>query len=524
MIEMQRKYLPVIIVGCIVLLAPTCSFFLVHGIPQSWTGGNANTVVQLDVLVAVYTHTAGGNITAADIDVLHREVDEARAFYFRNSRLALDLNVQYLVIDDYMPLSRFANLSGAYWLPPNDLDPYDQTFASVENDLRVRGVQDDEFAGVVVFYAWEHHAPHLAAYGGTTFGVDYGFLGHTSYTDIPLAWEPTTWDWYFIHEFNHQVDSMFDYSGYAKYQSADLPWTLAGDFGENYDYNAFFMRSLQRSDWFRLADSRWGHLAGIIDADHDGVPDTGNFSITEAKLGTSPSKVDTDGDGLSDLGEITEGILHGSNPLVNDTDKDGIPDNLDPFPLYPIDARALPGNLTTSHDLGGVPSWILNATTTPLAGDFYRVSFAATWNDTGVNMIARIPDNITKLTFHLDMNDDGWFHGRDNLEITVNLASATLTAKTWAADADVIGAFNVPVWDDEASYLARFNRVINASQVTFVEWIDGNYKNVKIRIPWIMTGVDMFGILARVDQFTPAKPQVWLFEEDNLVDITVGGR
>nr|MDO8113151.1 hypothetical protein [Candidatus Sigynarchaeota archaeon] len=279
---MQRASLVRVAFLVIVLMAPACGFFLVHGIPASLMSGHAREVLQLDILVVTYTHTAGGNATASDLDVLDREVAEAREFFWRNSRLALDLNIQNLVIDEYLPIWRFAQVSeGGYWLPPNDVIYDDGTFASVENDLRERGVRDDEYAGVVVFYAWEHHTPHLAAFGGTTFGVDYGFLGHTGFTDIPLAWPPSTLSWYFVHEFNHQLDSMFEYSGYSSFQSADLPWTLPGDFGEDYDYNAFFMRQLAKNDWMRLADSRWGHVVSVVDADDDEVPDSGDFSITE---------------------------------------------------------------------------------------------------------------------------------------------------------------------------------------------------------------------------------------------------
>jgi hypothetical protein len=74
----------------------------------------------------------------------------------------------------------------------------------------------------------------------------------------------------------------------------------------------------------------------LPDSDHDGLPDK-----LELIYGTDPNNPDTDGDGLSDGQEIAGWIsvfnyggklitLHvTSNPLVSDTDHDGLPDNLE---------------------------------------------------------------------------------------------------------------------------------------------------------------------------------------------------
>nr|MDO8087723.1 hypothetical protein [Candidatus Sigynarchaeum springense] len=511
------------VVGLLFAL-PVCAFFVTRGIPLEWRGMGSDEVLKVDLLVVVYTSTAGGSTTAQDITALQREVAEAREFFWRNSRLVVDLAIEYMYIDEYLPENRFLEAPwGGYWLPPSDVNPYDGEIASVEQDLRARGVRDDQYDGIVVFYAWDT-AILPAAYGGTTFGVDYGFLGCTGYTDIPLCWDPLTWSWYFVHEFNHQVDSMLEYSGYPAFQSPDLPWTLAGDFGENYDYNAFLMRLLDRDAWGCLARKGWGRIVSVVDSDSDGVPDGGDFPLTEASFGSSPANPDTDGDGLGDLDEILAGIFTSSDPLVMDTDGDGIVDGLDPYPLYPVDARASPGifDLGNDYDLGTV-GWLLDASNITAPETFQNISLAATWNATGLNLIGRFPDTIDRFTVHVDMNNDGWFHGRDNVEIDVHLDTQSMVLRIWASDPEVIAALGVPVWDDEPRYLVRFERVIEPSCVTLVTWDDGAYAGIKIRFQWNMAGVTRFGLLVKGNRNAGQPCEQWLFEENVLLDVDVVG-
>ncbi len=506
----------------VVVALPFCTFFAARGIPLEWRGMGPGDALKVDILVAVYTSTEGGNATGQDIAVLQREVAEAREFFWRNSRLVADLAIDYLYIDEYLPESRFAEASwGGFWLPPSDVTPMDDDFASVEQDLRVRGIRNDQYDGVVVFYAWDTSILP-AAYGGTTFGPGYGFLGSTGYTDIPLCWDPATWSWYFVHEFNHQVDAMLEYAGYPAFQNPDLPWTIAGDFGENYDYNAFFMRLLDRDAWGCLARKGWGRVVGVVDSDGDGVPDGGAFPLTEATVGSSPTKVDSDDDGLGDLGEILAGIFNSSDPLDPDTDEDGIDDGQDPYPIYPVNARASPGIFDLGNDYGlGSTGWILNGTAVP--STFQNISIAATWNATGLNLIGRIPDTIDRFTVHVDMQDDGWFHGRDNIEIDVHVDTQSMVLRTWASDPEVIAALGVPVWDNEIRFLSLFSRVIDPSDATFVAWDDGAFAGIKIRFPWNMAGVASFGILVREDRIGGQNCEDWLFEENVLLDVSVVG-
>lgn len=508
----------------LMIAMPAGAFFATRGIPVEWQDVGPGVVVRIDVLVVVYTNTAGDRTTQEDIAMLRSEVAEAREFFWRNSRLVVDLAIDFLHVDEFLPLSRFTEASwGGYWLPPGDVTPGDADLASVERDLRARGIRDDQYDGVFVFYAWDR-ATLPAAYGGTTFGPGYGFLGSTGYSDVPLCWDPTTWSWYFVHEFNHQVDAMLEHAGVPQFQSPDMPWALPGVFGEDYDYNAYLMRLLGSVEWCRLASKGWGHIVRVPDVDRDGVPDHGDFPITEATTGSSPGSIDSDADGLSDLDEILAGIFHSSDPLDPDTDGDGILDGLDAWPRYPVDARASPrafdpGN---GYDLGA-SGWILNASGIANPGLYRNLSIGSTWTAAGLTMIGRIPDAVNQLTLLLDMQDDGWFHGRDNVALFIQLDPRGMDVRTWASDPEIIAALGVPAWDDDGRYLARFPRVIDPSSTTIVTWDDGAFTGLKVHLPWNMVGTSHFGFLVKIDRVSGQPVEQWVFEQNVLVDVAIAG-
>ena len=65
------------------------------------------------------------------------------------------------------------------------------------------------------------------------------------------------------------------------------------------------------------------------DSDGNGLPDWWELKYFGA-IGQDPN-ADPDGDGLTNLQEYAMG----TNPLLADTDGDGVPDGLDAFPLDP---------------------------------------------------------------------------------------------------------------------------------------------------------------------------------------------
>jgi lysophospholipase L1-like esterase len=77
-----------------------------------------------------------------------------------------------------------------------------------------------------------------------------------------------------------------------------------------------------------------------VDSDHDGI-----YDFAEARFGTNPLVADTDGDGLLDGEEV---FTYGSSPLLTDSDGDGFPDYYEVHTLHsnPADPRPTAPRLT----------------------------------------------------------------------------------------------------------------------------------------------------------------------------------
>jgi hypothetical protein len=72
----------------------------------------------------------------------------------------------------------------------------------------------------------------------------------------------------------------------------------------------------------------------FVDQDHDLMADADpRLIIDEIEFRTSNTSVDTDNDGVNDMGEYHAGIYTSSNPVIMNTDGDGIPDGMDVTPL-----------------------------------------------------------------------------------------------------------------------------------------------------------------------------------------------
>ena len=71
------------------------------------------------------------------------------------------------------------------------------------------------------------------------------------------------------------------------------------------------------------------------DTDHDGLSDgeeiANNANPLDPANGSEASTKDSDGDGIRDALELARG----TSPLLADSDADGVPDNLDEYPLDP---------------------------------------------------------------------------------------------------------------------------------------------------------------------------------------------
>lgn len=387
-----------------------------------------NEYLSLDLLVVIYTNCISDTVTTGELTVLNDEIAEAEEFFFRNSRCRFDLNITTIMIDRRLELNQFWLLSppGGYWLPFWEVDGVH----SVRNDLYDLGYYDNQFAGVFVYYAWANTDSAYAALGGGTYGVDVGFMGQTAFTSAPLCWDPATNDWYLIHEFHHQLDSMFDFSGYPDYPHADQPGNYDGGFDDGYSFNAWMLRAWPFDDWGGMSES-WGTVLGFTDVDNDSLPDNGvGFTITENIFGSNPQMRDTDLDGSGDLSEAAAGYFAGSDPRTVDSDSDGVRDGGDTFPLdavntfLPLRSIIIDGAIDSAYRQ-------LTSFSAPDPSDMSAELYGS-YADTGLFLAVRVYDDIIETPWAEPWWDDGFYlqfdaandgylaHGEDNYSIYIS--------------------------------------------------------------------------------------------------------
>ena len=408
--------------------------------------------VDLDTLVVIYTNTAMGTLSPADLTRLQQYVSRTAVFMWRQSHLKLRLNLTYMVIDDYKDITEFT-LSGTdnFWLYPDDGDG---DGISVESDLVGRGVQRDQYDSIN--YLWPH-VNHDLPYGGLGGLISWS-LGLTGITENPIAW------WFsgpdgsvaFDHEIQHTIDFMFEYSGYPAYFHADQPWNLSGAFGEGYDFWRSAMTRLPMEDWFGLC-APWGTLASSPDQDGDNLPDAaiGEFP-GEDSLSGSARLPDTDGDNLQDLDETMAGMFRNSMLSGVDSDADGRMDGNDLYPLNATDAQIL----KQTPLLNGSPaSWNTLVSQLTEQNAPLSVSVSTAWDDDYFYIMV-IEDRYAAINIQIDAQNDGWFHGRDNYEITGIDPSYSepvdpfiiANAHIWDCSSEMIALNVVPMWDDDPNY------------------------------------------------------------------------
>src|SRR3989338_4299488 len=116
------------------------------------------TYTNFNILVAIWPQTLRGTLSPGDIDRVHQDMEQARAFYWRNSRGAVNLNLAFIVIDELKREDAY----GVFGLSP----------AVMSHDLMARGIRPHQYDAVVSV------APGNAWVGGGALAK----LGSTKYS------------------------------------------------------------------------------------------------------------------------------------------------------------------------------------------------------------------------------------------------------------------------------------------------------------------------------------------------------
>lgn len=373
------------------------------------------------------------------------QLEDGARFYWRNSRFNCALDYDWHV--DFEPRLRSTIAdSEAPWFRPVDQPYY--------GDARQRY---DGLCQVMVMYRVDPESGELVRIkggGGWTWGADEdnGDCGW-SWWAACTADNACGSDWLLVHEFGHQLDSLFDVSRHPEVWFNHLAMSEGNiaRFGQHFDANSYILRRIPEQDWL---DLKWGELRSYQDADGDHVPDGDEWLAARGlAVDPDPAAPDADGDGLDDYHELlaSNGIRigHGErlhpalalcDPLNPDTDGDGLPDGLDPLPMLPL-AKFIPQlPAPDSDEQPGAPCRIL-LTDSPDGLDlgcelsYQRDQYAEDeetvtapgylelrlgWGD------PQQPERELELKVMLDLDNDGWFAGADNYRLLI-AADGTVT-------------------------------------------------------------------------------------------------
>jgi len=394
--------------------------------------------VEIPTLCVIYTSyyhhpDCQVQLTDSQVDQVITEIEQARSFFWRASHLKCDMKIDFLILGDdqgertITPEQMWHWGDGAYWLPFWRCDDVH----SVQDDLYDAGIVDGQYAVVLVSYAFVNCNTAYSPIGGGTYGPDMGCMGDAAFIANPMAWglevEGVT-----EHEYLHALDGIYQASGnpldsnmFHADHARDFPYSV--DCGQQFNFK--ICQILDPNSWL-LLDPAWAELQGLSDTDEDGIPDMGPAPITEELLATSPNDVDTDDDGLSDFDEMLASFHDASDPLVQDTDGDGLVDGNDAHPLWNcneivgrgipiIDGIISPGEYTqTAVYHAGDPDLGVTVYTRWSEAMFY---IAAEVTDEMISVYYDEPWWVDNLQIRIDAQKDGWafFHGDQNYRLYI---------------------------------------------------------------------------------------------------------
>jgi hypothetical protein len=434
--------------------------------------------MSIEVLLVIFRNTSQGYLSDTDIGRLKQEVAYSERFYWRNSLGTCNLDVSYLVIPDYVDL----NLT--------DLGSTNV----VQQYLRAYGVADLQYDGIFEagpgcpgtwswgVVAWPFMGPEHSTGFSTSFYPLYAFDYPAN--DPGLNYGMT---WIFTHEFQHQVDAMYDLSGYPEMGHGDAPLDYAFQAGEHFSYQAEMYRLFPY--WLDLG-SYFGRYLESEDADGDGMADADvRLAVDESRFGSSSGAADTDGDGLFDLCEAYAGIYGGSDPDNQDTDGDGVADDSDRYPLYPVSTTVRSRPITVDGFVDPT-EWDaaqdgLHFTRDPA----FDAQLYADWSDT-LLYLGLVETSGSIIELFLDATNDGWWNGRDNYHLRIDPTHGTIYARVMdttdeaRAYNQAHGGYYGEMWDDDPRYVDFYgHRLVENSDFPLGVGTHSGEVHVEVGIP-----------------------------------------
>ncbi len=404
-------------------------------------------------------------------------------FYWANSRFRFYLNMHYLFVT--RPVD-FAFLGSSSEEVYKDL----KTLADSLN------MEPSDFGGVITIggngtYAYPWPTPWWG--GKLTYTTGCCFTGGGGI-------------WLLTHEFHHVTEGWMyqcgvpGADGVHGYNSADGPWVHPGRFGEDFSFLAHTLKFMPPAAYVNCP---FGKVVVTADKDGDGVPDEApNTPWDEKRAGTSPDNKFSYGNGLDDLQNLTAGVFN-PTPMGVKNNNPMLTKNFDftyPFALFdykyerPKKTPTIDGKFNEKDwDIFAktpnaiTPKRIIPAVSKILSenGCDVRMNTYLNWDDDNVYLAFAAPYKFN-VFFTLDCNADGFFHGKDNVGMTLAIPRDENAAN--AVKPDTFGpAPGVTVWNN-----------IDPVPVTgYPGWTNELFNN-RDKIKWTWTKADNGWYVIRV--------------------------
>ncbi|MDW8290914.1 MAG: hypothetical protein RMM06_09330 [Armatimonadota bacterium] len=367
-------------------------------------------VLTLDVLTVIYLNAdVDGNkhsLTREQVgEKVQREFAKTREWYFRNTHFRLNLNLKdYLFVEE--PTARVRR----GWIAPENVREHIQPL------LEAQGKRIEDYDSLVsIWPAAGYDATQLDQLG------DVGGGGFTSfgYSTFAITGKLA---WLLCHEYSHQLDAFFERSGVPKFWlNHPDPTIHPGRYGQHWDVNAYICRQWRPADWFQM---RFGKVWEVDDVNGNGIPDDDpRLPLDERRMGrvARPGNARAD-----DLRQTMAGIFFGYR-LDN-----GLPDGIgcrEEGATWRLPREAV--LLIPYGTLQGEPnSWFRYARA---QNRFLSADIFAAWSERQLQFGIACRE-ACDVEIDLDLRNDGWFTGDDNLNVRVRtrgVEKPEATARVW---------------------------------------------------------------------------------------------
>jgi len=389
-----------------------------------------------------------------DIKLLKSEMEKYRLWAWRHSSLKLNFDWTYVIVEE----PRMSNMMGGYH--PKMIDDMVMGTQAQGKDLH------NFWYGVVCGTAgWYAH--YLAGTVSASDGSKYE-LG-CCFTAFGPGTKPG-WYWFPTHEHGHLVHSMVMCSGNPHFAFPDAPWTLPGQFGENFSFLAYNYRVQDVRFWMTI---KKGVINQSIDADGNGVPDDDpRVPLDQKRFGWTKKM------GGDCFKRIMAGGRTPGYPKGTFTDFEGRTHKLNVGELNWVNRKIAKATPTLDGKLGKgewKELYLLPNVPTPKPPQGLKAKVYVAWDD-GHYYIAVKSNRQAVLGFDLDANNDGWFHSRDNLRCSVRPATDKKKDEVWAA-----------IWDFYKNRIQPtglwYKKAYKPGDIKAATGKDGDWYVVEVAIP-----------------------------------------